>query len=125
MPIFPIIIVEHFNHLTRWVIFHAFVVFCWLFSKLSFSKNSFRNNIRVSNGLDPDQGRHSVSLGLGRKCLQIKELSADDKILLARKGLNSVSQSQKKGQGAGPKKGTFDARNSPKRALLLEQTFQM
>ena len=37
----------------------------------------------------------------------------------------SVSHSLKKGQGAGQKKGTFDAWNSPKRALLLEQTFQM
>ena len=37
----------------------------------------------------------------------------------------SVSHSLKKGQGAGQKKGTFDARNSPKRALLLKQTFQM
>ena len=37
----------------------------------------------------------------------------------------SVSHRLKKGQGAGQKKGTFDAQNSPKRALLLEQTFQM
>ena len=35
--------------------FHAFVVYR-LFSKLFFSKKSFRNTIRVSNGLDPDQG---------------------------------------------------------------------
>ena len=31
----------------------------------------------------------------------------------------SVSHSLKKGQGAGQKKGTFDARNSPKRALFV------
>ena len=30
------------------------------FSKLTFSKNSFRNTIRVSNSRDPDQDRHSV-----------------------------------------------------------------
>ena len=30
------------------------------FSKLTFSKNSFRNTIKVSKGLDPDQNRHSV-----------------------------------------------------------------
>ena len=30
------------------------------FSKLTFSKNNFRNTIRVSNSLDPDQDRHSV-----------------------------------------------------------------
>ena len=38
---------------------------------------------------------------------------------------SSVSHSLKKGQGAGQKKGTFDAWNSPKRALLLETAFQM
>ena len=31
------------------------------FQSLTFSKNSFRNTIRVSNSLDPDQDRHSVS----------------------------------------------------------------
>ena len=30
------------------------------FSNLTFSKNSFRNPIRVSSSLDPDQDRHSV-----------------------------------------------------------------
>ena len=30
------------------------------FSKLTFSKNSFRTTIGVSNDLDTDQGRHSV-----------------------------------------------------------------
>ena len=42
-----------------WVIFHAFVVVCLLFSKLTFSKNSFRNTFRVSNSLNQDQDRHS------------------------------------------------------------------
>ena len=40
------------------------------FSKLTVSKNSFRNTIRVSNGLDPDQNRHSVGPDLGLNCLQ-------------------------------------------------------
>ena len=48
------------------------------FSKLSFSKNSFRNIIRESNKLDPDQTRHSVGPDLGPNCLQ--RLSADDEI---------------------------------------------
>ena len=39
-----------------WVIFHDFRCF---FSKLTFSKNSFRNSISVSNNLDPDQALHS------------------------------------------------------------------
>ena len=46
-------------------------------SKLTFSKNSFRNIIRVSNGLNPDQDRHSVGPDLDPNCLQ--RLSVDDK----------------------------------------------
>ena len=53
-----------------WVIFHAFVIVCWLFSKLNFKKKSFRNIIKVSNSLDPDQGRHSVGPDLDPNCLQ-------------------------------------------------------
>ena len=41
-----------------------------------FSKNSFRNTIRVSNRLDPDQARHIVGPDLDPNCLQ--RLSADD-----------------------------------------------
>ena len=47
------------------------------FSKLTFSKNFFRNTIRVSNGLDPDQDRHSVGPDLSPNSLQ--RLSTDDK----------------------------------------------
>ena len=47
------------------------------FFKINFSKKKFRNIIRVSNGLDPDQDRHSVGPDLGPNCLQ--RLSADDK----------------------------------------------
>ena len=48
-----------------------------VFSKSTFSYNSFRNTIRVSNGLDPDQDRRSVGPDLGPNCFQ--RLSADDK----------------------------------------------
>ena len=48
-----------------------------MFSKSTFSKNSFRNTIRVSNSLDSDQDRHYVAPDLGPNCLQ--RLSADDK----------------------------------------------
>ena len=54
-------------------------LFCRLLifvSKSTFLKNSFRNTIRVSNSLDPDQTRHVVGSDLGPNCLQI--LSADD-----------------------------------------------
>ena len=58
-------------------IFHDF---CRLlnFSKLTYSKYSFRNNIKVSDGLDPDQARRSVESDLSPSCLQ--RLAADYKI---------------------------------------------
>ena len=70
-----------------------FSYFCCLlnFSKLTFSKNSFTNTIRVSNGLDSDQDRHSVGPDLGPNCLQ--SLSADDESPLARKDLNCLEVS--------------------------------
>ena len=46
------------------------------FSKLTFSENSFKNTIRVSNSLDPDQARHFVGPDLGPNCLQ--SISADN-----------------------------------------------
>ena len=46
------------------------------FSKSTFSKNSFRNTIGVSNSLDPDQVRRFVGPDLGPNCLQ--KLAADD-----------------------------------------------
>ena len=47
-----------------------FPLFCRLliFSKSTFSKISFRNTIRVSNTLDPDQARHFVGSDLGTNC---------------------------------------------------------
>ena len=55
-----------------------FMLFCRLliFSKSTFSKNSFKNAIRVSNSLDPDQDQCVVGPDLGPNCLQM--LSADD-----------------------------------------------
>ena len=47
-----------------------------LFSESIFSKNSFRNTIRVSNSLNPDQAQHFVGPVLGSNFLQL--LSADD-----------------------------------------------
>ena len=41
-----------------------------------FSKNSFRNTIRVSNGLDQSQDQHYFSTDLSPNCLQ--RLSADE-----------------------------------------------
>ena len=58
-----------------WVIFHAILSSAEYFQS-TFSKNSFRNNIRVSNSLDPDQARQNVGPDLGPNFLQ--RLSADD-----------------------------------------------
>ena len=51
-------------------------------SKLTFSKNSLMNTIRVSNSLDLDQDPCSFSPDLGPNCLQ--RLSADSKKKLSR-----------------------------------------
>ena len=52
--------------------------FCCLliFSKSTFLKNSFRNTIRVSNSLNPDQAGQNVGPDLGPNCLP--RLSAED-----------------------------------------------
>ena len=47
------------------------------FQNQFFFKISFRNTIRMSNSLDPDQAQHFVGPYLGPNCLQM--LSADDK----------------------------------------------
>ena len=47
------------------------------FFKSTFSTESFRNTIRVSNSLDPDQARQNAGPDLNPNCLQ--RLSADDK----------------------------------------------
>ena len=58
--------------------FACFFVICgFFFSKWAFSKNSFRNTIRVSTKSDLDQARCFVGPDLGPNCLQ--RLSADDK----------------------------------------------
>ena len=46
------------------------------FLKLTFTKKSFVNTIKVSNGLKPDQDPHFVSPDLGPNCLQ--RLASDD-----------------------------------------------
>ena len=57
-------------------IFSRFFVICWFFKKSTFSENSFRNTIRMSNSLDPNQAQHSVEPDLVPNCLQ--KWSADD-----------------------------------------------
>ena len=62
--------------------FACFFVICGFSLKLTFSRKSFRNTIRVSNNLDPDQVRHFVGPDLGPDCLQ--RLLADAKVATSR-----------------------------------------
>ena len=50
-------------------IFVLFISSAELVFKLTFSNMSFRNRIRASNALDPDQDRPSVGPDLGLNCL--------------------------------------------------------
>ena len=56
--------------------FAGFLLAADLFQNQLFRKKSFRNTIRVSNSLDPDQVRCFVEPDLGPNCLQ--KLSADN-----------------------------------------------
>ena len=51
-----------------------FFVACLFFFKINISENSFRNTMRVSNSVDPDQAQHFVAPDLVPNCL--KRLSA-------------------------------------------------
>ena len=46
-------------------ILNAFLSSAGFLSNLTFSKNSFRNTVRVSNSLDPYQAQHVVGPDLG------------------------------------------------------------
>ena len=52
-----------------------------IFFKIDFSKKSFRNTIRVSKGLGPDQDRHSVGPDLGPNCLQTTKVATSKEIV--------------------------------------------
>ena len=55
----------------------CFYVVCrFFFSKSTFTKNSIRKTIRVSNSLNPDKVLHFFGPDLGPYCLQ--RLSTDD-----------------------------------------------
>ena len=55
------------------------------FDQNLFQKNSFRNTIRVSNSMDPNQDRRNVGPDLDQNCLKRLSGSVDDKSHLARK----------------------------------------
>ena len=44
----------------QWICYVLFLSSVDFFLKINFFKKSFRNTIRESNGLDPDQARHFV-----------------------------------------------------------------
>ena len=59
-----------------------------VFTKLTFSKNSLRNTIRVSNGLNPDRDQHSGVCDMGSNCLH--RLSADKKITTSKERVKYI-----------------------------------
>ena len=81
---------EKYNSLTLCLLIDYYNVFvlCWFFSKSTFSKNTFRNIIRVSISLDPDVTWHFVGPDLGSNCLQ--RLSVDDTTVRTRFPWTSV-----------------------------------
>ena len=64
------------NYFPFWSIIHAFGRLPFFVSKSTFLKKSFRNSIKVSNSLDPDQARPFVGPDLGPNCM--RRLFADD-----------------------------------------------
>ena len=74
-------------------LFFAYSVVDMLFSRLlifvriNIFENSFRNTIRVSNSLDPDQAGQNVRPDLGPSCLQKLELEDT-----RRQGVNHLCQ---------------------------------
>ena len=59
----PVFMNRSCSFFAYWVIFHAFLSSAdFFFSKSTFSKNSSRNTIRVSNSLDPDQAQQNIGL---------------------------------------------------------------
>ena len=52
-----------------WETFSHFLSSADFFSKLTFSKNYFRNTIRKSNSMDPGQAQHFVQPDLNPNCM--------------------------------------------------------
>ena len=70
-------------HFHCWVIFHVFFLSSADLFLIFLFKKSFRNSIRVSNSLDPDQDALSVHPDLGPNCLHM--LSVEDKKVVTSK----------------------------------------
>ena len=73
-------------------------IFFFFIPKLTFSKISFRNTIRMSNSLDPDPARRFVGPDLDPNCLQ--RLSADDKSPTSVERVKSPESSHKTTESA-------------------------
>ena len=81
-----------FNSLHAVIFFHDILSSADFFSKLTFSKNYYKNTIKVPNSFDPDRARHLVGPDLYPNCLQ--RLSADDTSRLRVKATGALSCSQ-------------------------------
>ena len=75
-----------FNSLHAGLLFMILLSFADFFSKSTFSKTSFRKNIGLPIGLDPDQDRLFVGPDLGPNCFG-NVISRGHKSLLAKKEL--------------------------------------
>ena len=60
------------------VVVVCFVICKFVLASICFQRK-FRNTIRVSNRLDPDQARRFVGPDLGPTCLQLLNVSTDEK----------------------------------------------
>ena len=71
MPMRLELATPHFlaKHSTTEPLHSHFLLSADYFQKSTLMKNSFRNTIRVSSSLDPDQARHFVGPDLGPNCL--------------------------------------------------------
>ena len=77
VPFFCFLILRLFygNYFAYWVVF-MILSSTDFFKKKFFSKSCFKNTVRVQNGLDPDQDRHSFGPDLGPNCLQRSSLDS-------------------------------------------------
>ena len=67
---------QQLNYLHAGKVFMLLLSSADFFLKLTFSKKTFRNTIRVSNGLDLDQDRQNVGSKLFAKVISRKQVAA-------------------------------------------------
>ena len=91
--------------------FSCFFVVCWYFLKSAFWKNSFRNTVRMSNSLDPDQASDDLSgrIWVQTVCLGYQQTTlVDNELIIHFNNLVSVAeQTGRSNTGSNPKRQVF------------------